>query len=176
MNDVEVLILHGSPGSGKSTLADAIAEQLREAETTHAVIDLDEFARIYTAEDSSVLWLNNYKWKNLAAVWPNYSTIEGIKIIIPVVIDTAEDLKSIRLAAPAKAFTVCELTAPLEVLKQRVTQREPNDYWQQRLRGLVENYSKRHENERFADIRIATHEQSARETAAMIIKKLGWDS
>ena len=46
MNEVEVLILNGSPRPRKATMANEVSERLREAETTHAVIDLDEFALI----------------------------------------------------------------------------------------------------------------------------------
>lgn len=149
MNEAEVLVLSGSPGSGKSTLADAIADRLRETSITHAVIDLDEFANLYNAQDSSVNWTNRLKWANLAAVWPNYVAVGKIKIIITVVIETSSDMEAIRAAAFAATFTVCELTAPIDILKERVTDREPNDYWKQRLRGLVESYNQRSDEENF---------------------------
>jgi adenylylsulfate kinase-like enzyme len=51
MPTAEVLLLHGSPGSGKSIQAGAVAEQLREADQAHAVIDLDELNIIYPNQD-----------------------------------------------------------------------------------------------------------------------------
>ena len=176
MNKSELLILNGSPGSGKTTLADAIAEQLREAAIAHAVIDLDEFAVIYSPDNDSVEWGNKFKWKNLAAVWPNYIALGDIKIIVPVVIDTNDDFEAIKAATRGTVITVCELTAPTDILIDRVTAREPNEYWKKRLRGLVENYNRRSEDERFADIKIATHQKSVTDTATLIIEKLNWQS
>ena len=171
MDSVEVVVLNGSPGSGKSTLADAVAEQLRATGVRHAVIDLDEFARVYP---SDVEALNSLKWQNLSATWPNYTTIGELKVIIPVLIDTTADLESLKQSAPSKSLTICTLTAPIDVLKSRVTTREPNEYWQERLRGLVERYAKRSDSEKFADFEVSTHNKQIGEAATEIISHLGW--
>jgi DNA replication protein DnaC len=92
MNNTNVLILNGSPGSGKSTLADAISRELLSQNVHHAVIDLDAFACVYLEE---IDVLNNLKWKNLTAVWPNYSAFGTVKVIIPVLIDTTLDLEAL---------------------------------------------------------------------------------
>lgn len=171
MNKINVLILNGSPGSGKSTLAGAVSEELRIADIPHAVIDLDEFAVVYPDDIGS---RNGLKWKNLASVWQNYSELGDLKIIIPVLIDTAEDLDALRKAAPAQSFTICTLTASLDTLRDRVTKREPNEYWQNKLRSLVESYEKRSDKEKFADFQVSTDDRDIEETAKEIIQHLGW--
>ncbi len=171
MSKIDVLILNGSPGSGKSTLAGAISEELRLADVPHAVIDLDEFAVVYPDDIAS---RNNLKWKNLASGWPNYTELSDFKVVIPVLIDTKEDLVELREAVPSQSFTVCTLTAPLETLKDRVTEREPNEYWKNKLRGLVDSYEKRSDEEKFADFQISTDDKSIEETAKEIIKSAGW--
>lgn len=171
MNSLEVLILNGAPGSGKSTLAGAISEELRKADIPHAVIDLDEFAVVYPDNTGSQ---NNLKWKNLASAWSNYSELGDIKVIIPVLIDTQEDLDLLKEAAPAHSFTICELKASSTTLKARVTKREPNEYWQNKLRSLVESYEKRSDEERFADFQVSTDDKAIDETAKEIIKHVGW--
>jgi ABC-type lipoprotein export system ATPase subunit len=121
MNHTEVLVLNGSPGSGKTTLANAIAERLREMEIPHAVIDVDEFARVYPEVSSSL------GWRNLRAVWPNYASIPNLRAILPVCIDSKQDFEQLRNAVPSRKFTVCELVADELILKERVTRREPNE-------------------------------------------------
>ena len=54
---------------------------------------------------------------NLRAIWPNYAAIPGIKMIIDTVVADEDELRQLRLAMPGSVVVVCELTAPLEVLK-----------------------------------------------------------
>jgi predicted kinase len=168
MNTPEVLVLNGSPGSGKSTLANEIAEQLRELGVAHAVIDVDELARTYPEQERS------FQWDNLRSIWPRYATLPNIKVVLPVLLDTEEDLRQLRAAVPATKFTICELTASESALKERVTAREPNEYWQSKLRGLVDKYNQRKQNERFGDFRINTEEGSIVDTAKRILQNVAW--
>src|SRR5947209_14530791 len=118
-----MLILHGSPGSGKTTLSRSVAERLRAVEMANAVIDLDDLCQVYPFPERS------FARENLKARWPNYSAIPDLKLVIPSVIADEERLGLLRAAVPRATFAVCELTAPEAVLKDRVTAREPNEYW-----------------------------------------------
>jgi len=168
MNTSEVLILHGPPGSGKSTLANAIAERLREAGVAHAVIDVDELSRTYPEQDRA------FQWDNLRSIWPRYTAIPNLKAILPVLIDAEEDLERLRQAVPAARFTICELTAPSAVLKERVTAREPNEYWQGKLRDLVDKYDQRSAGQNFGDFQASTQSGSVGKVADSILQKIGW--
>jgi adenylylsulfate kinase-like enzyme len=166
MSDIEVLVLNGSPGSGKSTMANAVSEVLREASQTHAVIDIDELGRVYPENH------DNLMWNNLAAVWQNYMQTPGIKVILPVCIDDKEVLDKLKAAVHCDTFTICELTAPTSVLEARVTEREPNEYWQKKLRGQIQVYESR--TEKFADFQVSTENLTPEQTAQEIIQQLGW--
>lgn len=168
MNHTEVLVLNGSPGSGKTTLANAIAERLREMDTPHAVIDVDELARIYPEIGSSM------GWKNLRALWSNYAALPNLKVILPVCIDSQRDLEELRNAAPSEKFRICELVADESVLKDRVTKREPNEYWQNKLRNLVEKHLNKGTTDKFNDFRVRTDDKSIDEAAQEILNRLGW--
>jgi tRNA uridine 5-carbamoylmethylation protein Kti12 len=168
MNTSEVLILNGSPGSGKSTLANALAEKLREAGLAHAVIDVDELSRTYPEQDVS------FQWDNLRSIWPRYATIPHLKAILPVLIDTEDDLKQLQQAVPAAKFMICELTASESKLKERVTLREPNEYWQNKLRGLIDAYSRRSDEQKFSNFQVSTDDISVSDTADSILRKAGW--
>ncbi|MGO9451903.1 MAG: AAA family ATPase [Candidatus Binataceae bacterium] len=134
MKDAEVLILNGAPGSGKSTLAGAIAERLREMDVAHAVIDVDAVGHIYPELGTS------FDWKNVRVMWPNYTAVANLKVILPVCINDKNDLEELRNATPCGKFTICELVADTQTLKDRVATREPNQYWQEKLRRLVDKY------------------------------------
>jgi energy-coupling factor transporter ATP-binding protein EcfA2 len=168
MNDTEVLVLNGSPGSGKSTLANAIAEHLRRMDIAHAVIDVDEVGRIYPELGSS------FGWNNLRAMWPNYAAISNLKVILPVCIDSKEDLDALRNATPCKEITICELVANESTLKDRVTRREPNEYWQNKLRNLVDKHISKDSAEKFGDFRLKTDDKSIDDAAQEILERLGW--
>ena len=168
MNTTEVLVLNGSPGSGKSTLANAIAEQLRQMDIAHAVIDVDELGRIYPEQGSSL------DWSNLGVMWPNYAAISKLKVILPVCIDSKKDLEALRNATPCKELTICELVANDSTLKDRVTRREPNEYWQNKLRNLVDKHISKDSADKFGDFRVRTDDKSIDEAAQEILERLGW--
>lgn len=168
MNDVHVLVLHGSPGSGKSTLSRAIAELLRAADVANAVIDLDDLSLIYPHPGRS------FARDNLRAVWPNFAAVPHLKVVLPTVVVDEEELGQLRAVVPGSTFVVCELTAPLVVLRQRVSTREPNEFWQDRLRSFVDLYHRRTDLARIRDFEVATHGRSVNDATQEVIEKAGW--
>ena len=168
MNSVDVLILHGSPGSGKSTLARAVAERLRAADLAHAVIDLDDLSMVHPSPGRL------FAYENLTAIWPNYAAIPHLKLLIPSVIADEEERRFLRSIVPGASFTVCELTAPEAVLKQRVTAREPNEFWRRRLRDFVDLYHRRTDLPTIRDFQVSTHDRPVDDAAREIIDKAGW--
>lgn len=170
MRTTPVLILHGSPGSGKTTLSASVSEQLRQADQTHAVIDLDDLNLIHPAQGRS------FSHQNLKAIWPNYTAVPQIKVMIPTVIADTTDYQSLQNAIPGANIMICELTAPKSILIDRVTAREPNAYWQNRLKKWVDIYHQRDASQKFGDFQVSTHEKSIAETATEIIQKAGWNT
>jgi shikimate kinase len=168
MSGVEVLVLHGSPGSGKSTLSRAVSELLRVAETANAVIDLDDLSMVYPFPGRS------FTRDNLRAIWPHYAAIPDLKVVIPAVVADADELVQLRTAMPASRLVVCELTAPRAVLVDRVTAREPNEYWRKRLRDFVDLYHRRTDLADIRDFQVVTNDRPVDETAREIVEKAGW--
>jgi ABC-type cobalamin/Fe3+-siderophores transport system ATPase subunit len=170
VSNVDVLVLHGAPGSGKTTLSRCIAELLRVAERANAVIDLDDLSMVYPFPARS------FARNNLRAVWPNYAAIPDLKLVVPCVIADEEELVELRESVPGARFAVCELTAPEDVLKERVTAREANEYWQGRLRDFVDLFMGRGDLGNIRDFQVSTHDRSAEAAAQEVIGKAGWAS
>lgn len=57
-----------------------------------------------------------------------------------------------------------------------MTEREPNNYWQERLRGLVDRYQQQKQNnfKKYADFEVSTYDKSVEETIIEIMVKVGW--
>jgi adenylylsulfate kinase len=165
--NMEALVINGSPGAGKSTIANVLAEKLREDNQLHAVIDVDELGRVYPENHGGIIW------QNLSAVIQNYTRLVDIKLIIPVCVDSQAALDKLQTALRSGKLTICELTAPVDVLVARVTAREPNEHWQHKLRERVEAYS--NIPEKYADFRIDTNALSEEQVIQKIIDKLSWE-
>lgn len=161
-------MLHGSPGSGKTTLAGAAAECLRVAGLPNAVIDLDDLSMVHPPPERP------FARRNLAAIWPHYAALPGLKVLLPSVLADEEELHLLRAAVPGATLTVCELTAPIAVLKDRVTRREPNEHWRSRLRDYVDLYHGRSDLARIRDFQVVTHDRSIDEAAHEVLAKAGW--
>ena len=168
MKNIDVLVLHGSPGAGKTTLARAVSEILREADLAHGVIDLDEISLVHPYQGRS------FARENLKAIWPRYAAVPGLRLLLPGVVAEEEELVLLRDALPGANLAVCELTAPEAVLKERVTAREPNEFWQQGLRRWVDVYHARNDLDKIRDFLVSTHEKSEEDAAREVIEKVGW--
>ena len=107
-------------------------------------------------------------------MWPNFAAVEGLKVVLPTVIADEQELVQLRAAVEFSRFTVCELTAPEEVLRERVTAREPNDYWKDLLRTFVDMYHRRSDLERIRDFQVSTDDRTVEDAAREVVDKAGW--
>ncbi|WP_431277135.1 hypothetical protein [Leifsonia poae] len=74
--------------------------------------------------------------ENLRAIWPNYiAAVPDIKLIIPMVFNDEQEVELVLETVPGARLIICETTAPIAILKQRVTEREPTDELAESLRG-----------------------------------------
>lgn len=170
MDKIEILVLNGSPGSGKTSAANAVSDLLRDDEIPHVVIDFDELGRIYPETNK------NIQWENLRSVCKNFSKVPDLnRFIIPIALDSAEDIDTLRKGAPYAKWIICELVADRETLLKRVTEREPNKYWREKLRTLVNKYADRPESTKFGELKINTAVKTLKETAKDIIIKVNWN-
>ena len=166
---VDVLALHGSPGAGKSTLARALALTLAQANTPWGVIDMDELSLIHPYPGRS------FPRENLRLIWPNYvAAVPNIKLIIPTVFADEREVELLRAVLPGARLIICELTAPMEILKQRVTEREPNEEMAVGLRRWVDVYHARSDLERIRHFQVTTHPATVGESVHEILQLANW--
>lgn len=142
---------------------------LTRANIAWGVIDLDELSLVHPYPGRS------FARENLRVLWPNYvAAVPDIKLIIPTVFADEEEVELLRDALPGARLIVCELTAPEEILKQRVTEREPTAEMAAGLRRWVDAYHARSDHERIRDIQVSTHPATVSECVQRIVQLAGW--
>ena len=165
----DVLALHGSPGAGKSTLARAVALTLARADIPWGVIDMDELSLIHPYPGRS------FPRDNLRVIWPNYvAAVPDIKLIIPTVFADEREVELLRAVLPGVRLTICELTAPLEVLKRRVTEREPTEEMAVGLRKWVDLYHARSDHDRIRHFQVTTYPATVAQSVHEICQLAAW--
>ena len=168
MGNASVLVLHGPPGSGKSTLARAIVERLIVADRPAGMIDVDALSLVYPSQGRS------FTRRNLRAVWPNYAAVSQIRIVLPLVVVDGDDLAELREITCAESFTVCELTAPKDVLERRVREREPDETWTSAVLEFVARYHDRDDHDAIRDFQVSTHPDPVADAVDAVLRGCGW--
>ncbi len=125
-----VLLVTGTLGVGKTEVVREINEVLRTRGVSNATIDLDWIGKGRQPQD----WPHQ-TWRfgtrtadlqvaNLRVMWPNYTRLGITRLLLAGVIDSREHVMGVLEAVDARDFSVCRLTAPPAVLRERIERRE----------------------------------------------------
>ncbi len=113
--------------------------------------------------------------ENLRVLWPNYvAAVPDIKLIIPTVFADGEEVELLRAVLPGARLIICELTARIDVLKQRVTEREPTEEIAAGLRKWVDVYHARCDHDRIRHFQVQTHPATVEESVRAILHLADW--
>jgi hypothetical protein len=113
--------------------------------------------------------------ENLRAIWPDYvAAVPSIKLIIPTVFADEREVELLRAVVPGARLMICELTAPIEILKQRVTEREPTEEMAVGLRRWVDVHHDRTDHERIRHFQVTTSPATVAESVAEIRRLARW--
>jgi hypothetical protein len=118
--DVPVLVITGTMGSGKTTMLGEASDLLTARGIVHAAVDLDTLG-MGLPEPA---WAD-LTYRNLSFVWRNYAAAGAARLLIAEAVENVGELNRIREAVPGAQLVVCRLTARLETMRRRVSQREP---------------------------------------------------
>ena len=119
---VPLLLISGAMGSGKTTVLSEASDLLKEADVSHAAIDLDWLSIMHP---SSGQHSERLMFANLAAVWSAYAAAGAERLLIARVVENRSELQRYRNAVPGAEPVVCRLTASLDTMQSRLRVREP---------------------------------------------------
>ncbi|WP_309129841.1 hypothetical protein [Microbacterium sp.] len=77
---------------------------------------------------------------------------------------------------PAESLVVRELTAPVDVLKARLSEREPMDEWRRALRAWVDHHAARTYLAEIRDTIVSTHDRAVADAAREVLSTIDWAS
>jgi predicted kinase len=100
--------------------------------------------------------------------------VPDIKLVIPTVFADEQEVELLHAVLPGVRLMICELTAPMEVLKQRVTEREPTEEMAAGLRRWVDVYHARSDHERIRHFQVSTYPATVDESVHEILERAGW--
>lgn len=168
---VPTVLITGTVGSGKSAVADEVAVLLHEQGVRHALLDLDFLCVAPSApgdpnEEELML-------KNLAAVWPNYRALGIDYLVLARVIEDRNHLTRYTDAIPEADIKVVRLTAPPELVQQRLQKREIGSFYDhlwrrsQELAPILEAAG-------VEDFVVVNNGRPVRDVAVEVLSQLNW--
>ena len=164
------LLLTGTVGAGKTTTAYAIGDLLRERGVPHAVIDLDEFHRLWPAPAGD-RFNQQVELANLRAVAANYREAAATHLVLAGVV--VEDRGHYE-GALGEPVLLCRLRPRLERVEARLTARhEPGDERDWHV-GRAPELERILDEADTADLTIDIHDDTPGQVAARVLAATAW--
>jgi adenylylsulfate kinase-like enzyme len=117
-----VLWLCGPSGVGKTSVGYEMFDQLSNAGTATAYVDLDQLGLCYPApgDDPSN---HRVKARNLAEVWSGFRAAGAQCLVVSGIVDDADEVRRHADLIPDTALTVCRLRVSHDELRSRIARR-----------------------------------------------------
>ncbi len=120
---VPVIALSGPVGVGKTTVMMAVGDLLQEAGVAHALADRDALSEIWPRSPGDP-FAAALAVANLGQLWRHARCAGARCLIVAGVLETASDAAALAEVVPGAQVQVVQLTAPPDVLADRLRQRE----------------------------------------------------
>jgi len=124
-DDIQTLLLTGTIGTGKTAVATEVGRILEERRLPNAVIDLDWLNWVWVGDGFD--GYDALLATNLAAIWPNFRAAGVRYLVLARALQDLELLRLLREALPRLRLTVVQLTAPPEVVAERLRRRDAGE-------------------------------------------------
>ncbi len=165
-SEVPVIIITGPTGVGKSTTAEALAGLFEEAHIAHWVMDVDRLTDVAPHAPGD-RFRKGIVYAGLGQLWPVMRSAGTRLVILPRVVESAEEAWHLGRSIPGGSPWVVRLTALPATLERRISQRESGesrDWHQARARELAAVF----ERVSVADLVADTENQTPRQVAERI--------
>lgn len=118
-----VVVITGPVGVGKSTVARALTDLLAEHAVRTAMVDMDYLRWLYPAhpDDRFSAYLG---FRNLAAIWPNLLEAGASCVVLADVVEDMAQRETYKHLMPGSVVTIVRLNVPLDLVAQRLANRE----------------------------------------------------
>jgi predicted kinase len=121
---VPVLIVSGPVGAGKSTIASEISSQLLDAGASHLWVDVGALSGSFPRPTDDPFG-QRIAMRNLEDLWRNHVEAGGgLCAVLARVVKSKNETEAFRGAIPGAQPFICQLEAPVEVLRERLRGRE----------------------------------------------------
>jgi predicted kinase len=165
---VPTLIVSGPVGVGKSTIAAEISHQLLAVGMNHLWVDIGALSGSFPrpADDP---FGQRIAMRNLSDMWRHHVHAGGgLRVVLARVVKSETEAEGFSVAIPDAQLFICQLEAPVEVLRERLRERELGA-------GLAWHLNRAGELAEIlrgapADLRLSSDGQSVADVAAEIIR------
>jgi hypothetical protein len=170
---VPTLLITGPVGVGKTSVAFETMEVLEERAVPHAFFDVDGLTYFHPKPPGDRFG-ERFALDALALLFPRLAEAGIERLVLARVLWERDSLDLYKRAIPGAEITVVRLTAPLEVIEERIHRREAGsavEWHLARARELDAHWAA-HPVE---DFLIQTANRDLRSIAIEILEAIGWD-
>jgi len=165
------VLLTGTVGSGKTAVATEMGVLLEASGVPSVVVDLDWLGWVHLPEGSRTP--DELIAQNLAAIWPNLWATGARHAILTRAVLATERLDALRRAIPDADLTVVRLTAPPEVIVDRLRRRDAGTALEEHLEEF-RAMGAAMEEAGIEDLVVENDGRALREVAADVLRRIGW--
>jgi gluconate kinase len=168
---IPTLLLTGTVGSGKTVVAAEIGRLLEEGGVGSVVVDLDWLGWVHLPRGSAST--DDLIVRNLAAIWANLRETGVRHAILARAVLRRDTVHALRRAIPEADLTVVRLTAPPEMIEDRLRRRDSGAILEGHLRES-RTLAAAMDEARVEDLVVVNDGRPIQDIAAAIVSDLGW--
>ena len=171
------LLIRGAVGVGKSSVAMTVSELLGRARVPHGAIDIDWVSQgwPYLGE-----WNRGMRVRNVRALAAEYRAIGASRFVVAGVVEGRDEIDELAEAlgigvdaGAGAGVVVCRLTAPIDVIHDRLRRRDTGSSLQWHLdRAVVLHEQLDHDG--LDDVVVDTAGQDHETVAREVLAAVGW--